>query len=138
MVDGERLRSLLDRLDEELGHLRRLAASGETLLTDPDAMAGVKYRFVVAIEVCIDAGQHVISSERLRTPTDFADVFAVLSESGFVKAELLPSLQDMARFRNLLVHVYERVDDRQVVKILETRLSDLEAFRKQIAAAASM
>lgn len=47
MVDGERLRSLLDRLDEELGHLRRLAASGETLLTDPDAMAGVKYRFVV-------------------------------------------------------------------------------------------
>jgi hypothetical protein len=42
----------------------------------------------------------------------------------------------MARFRNLLVHVYERVDDRGVVEILKTRLDDFDAFREQIARAA--
>lgn len=41
----------------------------------------------------------------------------------------------MAKFRNLLVHVYERVDDRRVVEILKARLGDFDAYREQIARA---
>lgn len=37
--------------------------------------------------------------------------------------------------KNLLVHVYDRVDDRRVVEILQSRLGDFEAFREQIAGA---
>ena len=133
MVDPERLRALLDRLHEETGHLRRLAGRDDASLTDPDVLAAVKYRFVVAIETCIDAGEHVLSSEGLRRPADDADVFAVLGESGFLPADLVPSLQDMARFRNLLVHGYLNVDDARVVEILRTRLGDLDAFRAELA-----
>ncbi len=39
----------------------------------------------------------------------------------------------MARFRNLLVHGYLRVDDARVIEILRSRLGDLESFRSQIA-----
>jgi uncharacterized protein YutE (UPF0331/DUF86 family) len=42
----------------------------------------------------------------------------------------------MARFRNLLIHGYLRVDDRRVVEILRTRLDDLDAFRSQAARSA--
>ena len=42
----------------------------------------------------------------------------------------------MAKFRNLLVHVYERVDDRRVIEILGTELEDFQAFREQIARSA--
>jgi uncharacterized protein YutE (UPF0331/DUF86 family) len=133
MVDPGRLRALLDRLREETEQLRRLAASDERSLAEPDALAAVKYRFVVAIETCIDAGQHVIASEGLRAPVDYADVFAVLGESGFLPADAVPSLQDMARFRNLLVHGYLNVDDERVVEILRTRLGDLDAFRSALA-----
>jgi uncharacterized protein YutE (UPF0331/DUF86 family) len=92
MVDPGRVRTLLDRLAEELSHLR--------------------------------------------APTSFADAFAVLGEAGFVDAGLVPALQEMARFRNLLVHGYLRVDDRRVVEILRTRLDDLDAFRSQAARSA--
>ena len=45
----------------------------------------------------------------------------------------MPALQDMARFRNLLVHGYLNVDDERVVEILRTRLGDLETFRTSLA-----
>jgi uncharacterized protein YutE (UPF0331/DUF86 family) len=65
MVDRGRFRELLDRLGEEMNHLRRLGSyPTEELLNDPDRVAAVKYRFVVAIEICIDIGQHIISFGR--------------------------------------------------------------------------
>jgi uncharacterized protein YutE (UPF0331/DUF86 family) len=134
MVDPGRVRALLDGLAEELSHLRALAArEPSSLLADPDLLAAVKYRFVVAIETCIDLAHHAIASEGLRAPASFADAFAVLGEAGFVDRDLVPALQEMARFRNLLVHGYLRVDDRRVVEILRTRLSDLDAFRTEVA-----
>jgi uncharacterized protein YutE (UPF0331/DUF86 family) len=134
MVDPGRVRALLDRLGEELAHLQRLSAtpSGE-LLSDPDRMAAVKYRFVVAIETCIDLAQHVIASEGLRAPEDFADTFTALVEGDYLPSGLLARVQSMARFRNLLVHGYQRVDDGRVLEILETRLVDLVEFRVELA-----
>ena len=135
MVDPGRLRSLLDRLAEESGHLTRLASlTDDELLGDADRLAAAKYRFVVAIEVCIDVGEHVAASEGLRAPADFADTFASLAQGGFLPEALVPNLQAMARFRNLLVHGYARVDDARVVELLRTRLGDIEDFRREIAA----
>lgn len=82
-----------------------------------------------------EVGQHVVASESLRAPSDFADVFAALGEADYVPAELVPLLQEMARFRNLLVHGYRRVDDRRVTEILGSRLGDFEQFRAAIARA---
>lgn len=105
MVDPGRVRSLLDRLAEETRQLERLAeASPDELLNDQVILAAVKYGFVVSIETCIDAAQHIISSEGLRTPDSFAEAFAIVSEARFLPKELVPRLQEMARFRNLLVH----------------------------------
>lgn len=134
MVDPGRIRALLDRLVEETANLRRLAAlSNAELLADPDRMAAVKYRFLVAIETCIDVGEHIVSSEGLRAPESFADTFAVVAEAGYLPIDAVETLQDMARFRNLLVHVYEEVDDHRVVQVLHTRLDDLDGFRSEIA-----
>lgn len=137
MVDPLRVRTMLDRLGHEIAALRRLARRPtEELLDDDDLMAAVKYRFVVAIEVCIDVGRHVVASEGLRAPLDYADVFTVLSESGLVQPETAAELRDTARFRNLLVHGYAQVDDSRVIEILRTRMDDLEGFRGALARAA--
>lgn len=134
MVDRRRLRALLERVQEETSGLRELGSvPAEELLGDAVALDAAKYRLVIAVEACIDAGEHIISSERLRTPKSFADVFLVLGEAGFVPKELVPALEEMAKFRNLLVHVYAEVDDRRVVEILGTRLGDFDAFRAAIA-----
>ena len=137
MVDPLRLAALLDRLRTELIALRRLAAlPPSTLADDDDLLAAVKYRFIVAIEACIDAGRHVVASEGLRAPTDYADVFTVLGEGDLLDAATVAELRDAARFRNLLVHGYTAVDDARVVQILQSRLDDIDRFRVALAKAA--
>jgi uncharacterized protein YutE (UPF0331/DUF86 family) len=135
MVDEARLRGLLDRIGDELSQLRRLSTlEPRQLLADGDLVAAVKYRFIVAIEAAIDTCRHIVASEQLRVPTDFADAFAALGEAGYLPRDLVPALQDMAHFRNLLVHGYAKVDDARVVEILRTSLGDIDAFRRSVAA----
>lgn len=136
MVDPLRVQTLLDRLGAEITALARLAGlPADVLLADEDKLAAVKYRFVVAIEACIDIGRHLIASEGLRAARDYADVFTVLGEAGLLTADTAATLRDTGRFRNLLVHGYARVDDHRVVQILRTRLDDLRDFRVAMARA---
>lgn len=129
MVDAGRVRALLDRLSEETKHLQRLSGYPEAkLLADPDRLAAIKYRFMVAIETCIDLSQHIIASEGLRAATDYADAFEVMAEASFIQQDRVGVMKEMA-----LVHSYQHVDDSLVIHILGTRLPDLESFRQSIA-----
>ena len=138
MVDLRRLRALLDRIGAETTELRRLAAmTDEELKADPERMPGAKYRLQVAVEACIDVAEHVIASQGLRSPESYADAFTVLGEAGALDTDLTRSLEDAARFRNLLVHQYGEIDDVRVREILRTRIGDLDHFRVAVARMAS-
>lgn len=138
MVDPRRLRAILDRVGDEVVQLRRLAAMTDAeLVADPERMPGVRYRLQVAVEACIDAAEHVIASEGLRAPETFADAFTVLGEAGRIDHDLSRSMEDAARFRNLLVHQYAAVDDDRVREILRTRIADLQGFRVTVAKSVS-
>ncbi|RME37973.1 MAG: DUF86 domain-containing protein [Thermoflexia bacterium] len=41
---------------------------------------------------------------------------------------------DMARFRNLIVHDYARIDDARVYGMLQKRLDDFDAYARAVAA----
>jgi uncharacterized protein YutE (UPF0331/DUF86 family) len=88
----------------------------------------------VAVEVCLDIGRRIIALEGFRYPEDNQDVFRVLAEERVVPADLLSTLLEMARFRNLIVHDYARIDDARVYGILKKRLGDFDAFAKAVRA----
>jgi uncharacterized protein YutE (UPF0331/DUF86 family) len=86
----------------------------------------------LAVEASLDIGQHIIAREGFRTPDDNKDVFVVLSEECILPHDLLPRLVQMARFRNLIVHDYARIDDRVVYGILQERLPDFDAYAQAL------
>lgn len=133
MVDPVRLAALLQRLQAEAESLRRLATRDGQEGLNEDELAGAKYRLIVAIEVCIDIGQHIISSEGLKAAEDYGQVFEELGDAGFLSGNLVAELRGMTGFRNLLVHGYAVVNDRRVREILRTRLDDFDAFRRAVA-----
>ncbi len=90
--------------------------------------AVVERTLQVAVEICLDIGQRLIALEGFRYPKDNQDVFRVLREEGIVSDDLLTTWLDMARFRNLIVHDYARIDDAKVYSILKKRLGDFDAF----------
>jgi uncharacterized protein YutE (UPF0331/DUF86 family) len=67
-----------------------------------------------------------------RAPKDYADTFAILHELRIIDLELAKRLQKMARFRNMIVHLYWDVDNQKVYQIIQNDLDDLDAFRQAV------
>lgn len=82
----------------------------------------------LAIECCLDIGNHIIADQNLREPNDKKDIFAVLEENNLISAEVLPNLLKMTQFRNILVHDYAKIDPAIIYKILQEELDDFQRF----------
>ena len=84
------------------------------------------------IETCVDIAGHIIADKGYRTPTSYADTFKVLHEENIVGKRLLPALEKMAKFRNIVVHSYDTIDAEIVVGILKNNLKDFTAFKDSV------
>jgi uncharacterized protein YutE (UPF0331/DUF86 family) len=126
----------LDRLRELAGHLRdavrQLRDLGQTpremFVADPRTTNGAKYLLIVAAEAALDICNHLAARRGARSPEDYADCMAIMAELGVVDHELRARLMRMARFRNLLVHLYARVNDAEVHRVIREDLGDLERY----------
>ncbi len=84
------------------------------------------------IETCADIAHHIISDKAMRSPMSYADTFKVLHENHIIDAELFPAMDNMAKFRNIVVHRYENVDAEIILIILKKHLGDFVLFRNSI------
>lgn len=117
-----------------LKHERDALHTFQEYLDDTRLRKAVERSLQVSMEICLDIGRRLIALEGFRYPDDNQSVFAILAEEKVVPADLLPALLDMARFRNLVVHDYARIDDAKVYAILRTRLGDFDAFAEAVRA----
>jgi len=100
--------------------------------TDKRARRFVERTLHIIIEAGIDIAQHIISDEGFREPSSYRDTFAVLAEYGVLRKEDLEKFENIASFRNLIVHYYERVDDAVVYGVFKENLSDFDLFVDRI------
>lgn len=122
--------ALLNEYIDDLHSLQ--GADYATYIENKILRRAVERTLHLAIEACLDIGQHIIASEGFRRPTSNRDVFVILAEEGILSRELLSRFVDMAAFRNLIVHDYARVDDDIIFGILKRRLGDFNAFATAI------
>ena len=131
---------ILERLEflrNEVAYLKRerdRIHSFKEYVDDVRLRRAIERSLQISVEACLDIGRRLIALEGFRYPEDNRDVFRVLAEEGVVSKELLPTLLDMASFRNLVVHDYARIDDAKVYAILKKRLGDFDEYAKVIAA----
>jgi uncharacterized protein YutE (UPF0331/DUF86 family) len=132
-VDRELIATRIAKIRVELQHLARVKTlSREEFLASSIQQHAVERELQIVIEACLDIGHHVISREGLRRPGDYRDVFAALREAGIVETDLGHRLEDMASFRNRLVHGYLDIEPGRVYEIARNELGDIEAFVARI------
>ena len=130
----DKLARLVTEFRKSAARLQKLSQLEEgDFLNDPDKIGSAKYHFIVAIESGIDICNHLISKNSLRVPEDYADTFRVMCEHGAFDTDFTDELVKMAKFRNRLVHLYWQVSDKQLYKILTSRLSDFEKLLESFA-----
>ena len=86
------------------------------------------------IETCSDISGHIISDRKYRVPNSYAETFEVLHENNIISKVQANSLGKMAKFRNVVVHDYDRVDGEIVIGILKNNLTDFIKFKEAIIA----
>ena len=121
-------------IEEAVGRLERFGSMPvEEFRSNRDLTDAACYRLLVAIEAALGLCYHVSAKHLRKVPEQFADCFRTLGEAGVVPADLAERLQAMARFRNILVHLYAKVDTARVHEIICNHLDDLRAFASAIA-----
>ncbi len=129
-INRERIIELMNEVEKALYKLRKLRNIEENeFFSDFKNIDAAKYNFILAIEACIDICNHIVTKLAKRIPKDYADCFKILNEIGLIKdQEFVYRLMNMARFRNILVHFYWKVEDERLFKILKENLKDIEIF----------
>ncbi len=127
MTDLELVLKRLAFIETCVRELRTLARP-DVLASDVREERFVEHTLQVAIQAALDVASHIASSERLGEPSTNKDLFDLLARAGWLPAELVVHLRDMAGFRNVLVHGYAVVDVAIVLDVLVNHTDDLLAF----------
>lgn len=132
MVDRQVIETRLLRLEQSLRQLGELARfSWEEYRTDQGLQDRAERNMQIAAQTCIDIGSHIIAGRGFRPPYGYGDIFAVLLEEGLLPDKLACTMQQIAGFRNILVHDYLEIDPQLVYHSLE-KIEDFKEFARHV------
>lgn len=106
--------------------------SQKELEQNPDLKGAVERYLYLATQATLDLGEAIIAFKELRRPGTYTEVFYILDEEEFIAKDLSERLVAMAKFRNIIVHDYEKVDFGIVYDVLESRLGDIKEFVRTV------
>ena len=133
MISKDVVNAMIDIIDENIRLIEDIRSQGyESFSGSFRDIQAAKHSLQEAIEACLDIGNHIIAEKGFRRPEDYKEIFIVLEEEGVIDHELSTKLQEMARFRNLLVHRYGEIDTRRIYIIMSDDLKDIQKFTKSI------
>ena len=133
-LNQELIRARCQEISESVERLEKIKKSPkDDFLKNQDTKDIASYRLLVAIEAALAICYHVAAKHLKKVPESYSECFVLLGDAGIISADLSESLQKMAGFRNLLVHMYWKVDYEAVHQIIQNDLNDLRRF-SQIAA----
>jgi len=132
-LNADLIRSRCREIEESLARLEQLQhLTKDQFVSNQDTLDIACYRLLIAIEAALALCFHISAKRLKQTQEDYAGCFSLLHEAGSISADLGDRLRQMARFRNLLVHVYWTIDYGQIYEIIQTRLKDLRDFSSTI------
>lgn len=135
MIDKKLIEKKLRRIEEFLRELRNVQINSYENFKDNIVVKRfVERNIELAIEQMIDICRHLVSGLDLQEPESYAECFDILAKEDIVSLENLDTFKKMARFRNILIHAYEGVDDSITYSIFKDRLNDFYSFINEIRA----
>ena len=133
MVDEALILRKLSELDDyykQIGEYKKITVAKYT--GDWKIQRIIERTLQMMLETCVDIAGHIIADKGYRIPKSYGDTFRVLYEEKILNSKQVSALEKMAKFRNIVVHHYDKVDAEIVVGILRKDLKDFVDFRDAI------
>lgn len=74
----------------------------------------------------------IIAAENFEIPPESAQIFSILAKEKVLPKKFADTFSSVARFRNLLVHEYAKIDMKKVHEYLHHELEHFNTFAKAI------
>jgi len=130
-LDKKIIQLRIDVIERNLKEIENISKEKLGKISYRDELA-LKHALLECIEACVDISNHIISVKGFRRPMDYNDVFLVLEENKIINKDFSYRLQEMAKFRNVLVHRYALVDRSKLFKIVKEDVKDIVEFVKVV------
>lgn len=132
-IDKDLIQDKIDVIEKNLKFLNEYKRMEiRIFLSNYKDIQAVKYSLFEIIESCIDIASHIISVKGFERAESYAEMFEILDKNKIIESKLSRKLSDMARFRNILVHSYAKVDNSKVLTFIKKELIEVEHFIKKL------
>ncbi len=129
----DRIRNIIGEINAAFTKLEKInVLSKEEFLDSPEKIDSAKYNLIVVMEGAIDICNHIAVKAGGHAPKSYADCFSILEELKLLSPGLSTKLKLMAKFRNLLVHLYWKVDNDRVYDIIKQDISTIGEYVKAV------
>ena len=133
MVDEALILRKLAELDQYYGQLKEYEnTTVDRYSEDWKIQRIIERTLQMMIETCADVAGHIIADKGFRIPKSYADTFKVLFEEKILDRKLYAVMEKIAKFRNIVVHHYDKVDAEIVTAILKKDLADFISYKQAI------
>lgn len=134
MVDQDALSSRLNALGCYLAELRPFSEYPREEFVKEPALHHLAERYLhLAAECVADIAHHVVAEQGFRQPETYKDAMEVLCEHDLLDQDLAERLKDWMGFRNVLVHLYLKIDHGRAYDAIVRDLGDLQEFARKMA-----
>ncbi|MCA9972127.1 MAG: DUF86 domain-containing protein [Anaerolineales bacterium] len=132
MINGV-IANKLQTLDEVLVELRSLGmVDAKQLKSDWRIQRAIERDLQILVKVVIDVCQRLLALTEQSPAATGGDAIARCMQLGILSDS--EAYRQMVRFRNFIVHRYDRIDPLILVDVFNKRLSDFEQFRDEVLA----
>lgn len=133
LLDKNQVILRLNNLKEYLKILKLLQKfSLQEIEKDPFKTGALLHYLQLCAEICIDIGEMIIVAENFSLPDDSAGVFLILEKEKIIPKNFGKQFSRVARFRNLIVHEYIKIDMKKVYDYLKKDLGQFEIFARSL------
>jgi len=122
--------SFVQRSCNRLEQLARLTRS--EFLANQDNVDLAHHHLRLATESAADMGRHIIARMGWGQSMSYIDVFERLGAYGVLSPNLAERCEELAQFRNLLVHRYPLVTSHEIFQRVRRHVTDINDFIQEI------
>ena len=99
----------LEKMTEALDEIK--VYSKKEFLNDRKLSDSGMFNLMIGITIILDIGQHLLTRYKQRTAKEYKEVINLLGKEKIVPLEFAEVKIEMAKFRNLMVHDYDKIDE---------------------------
>lgn len=116
IIIKERIR----KIEEAIEELKKISKFPKgQFLKDKSLQYASMYALVIGIEAICDIGNHILAKYFNRAAETYKDIILLLGERKVIPKEFAEKSAKMTDFRNILIHLYLKIDTNEVYKNLK-------------------